>query len=223
MSKRHHNESDYIEWLKSMGCIFYAPLSENDTTDKISGVNGSVQYSNSVTWDTDKNMYLFSKNNSYSPSQGIMVYSGLNLDFPNLNNVEFTLLYDINVKVGGYHPSASPNISPKWIAPIVLGERKVIINMENSNPSLNSNYKMGVIFPNHNSGKHISKWYVNGSQTSSFTYTSAMVGDYTIRDRVYINYCNSNAYTGCQFYLKDMMIFNKELTINEIRKIQGYE
>lgn len=224
MPIRHHNEQDYIDWLKSMGCVFYAPLQENgDLQDKISGVNGSVQYSNSVTWDADKDMYLFNKNNSYSPTQGIMVYSGLNLDFPNLNNIEFTYLYDINVKVGGYNQWGNPNISPKWIAPIVLGERKVILNMENSNPSLNDNYKMGVVFPKHNSGAHISKWYVNGLHAFSNTYTSAQVGDFTVRDRVYINYCNSSAYTVCQFYMKDIMIFNRALTLDVIRKIQGYE
>ena len=38
MPKREHTTAQsYIDWLKSLGCVFYAPLIQGDTRDYISG------------------------------------------------------------------------------------------------------------------------------------------------------------------------------------------
>ena len=37
MRREHELEQSYIDWLKSLGCVVYLPLSEGDLQDKISG------------------------------------------------------------------------------------------------------------------------------------------------------------------------------------------
>lgn len=37
MKREYKSELSYIDWLKSLGCIAYLPLSNNDFTEYISG------------------------------------------------------------------------------------------------------------------------------------------------------------------------------------------
>lgn len=64
MKREHKIEQNYIEWLKSLGCVVYLPLSEGDLKDYISGVN-IVQDAGSFEWNTSKQMYQFNMPSYY--------------------------------------------------------------------------------------------------------------------------------------------------------------
>ena len=54
-------EPDYIDWLKSIGCTFYAPLTHNNLYNLIDGAEGYTPDSrySSLEWDNAENAYKF--------------------------------------------------------------------------------------------------------------------------------------------------------------------
>lgn len=72
MKREHKTQSNpLLDWLKSKNCILYSPLSQNDTTDWISG-NQIVPYGEgSMIWDSNRQMWKFSKlsNQPYGDTQ----------------------------------------------------------------------------------------------------------------------------------------------------------
>lgn len=62
MKREHALQSNpLLEWLKSKNCILYSPLSQDDTTDWISG-NQIIPYGEgSMLWDSNRQMWKFSK------------------------------------------------------------------------------------------------------------------------------------------------------------------
>ena len=60
MSRREHITSQsYIDWLKSLGCVFYAPLTEFETRDLISGSQMQQGNNGTVTWDANEQAWFF--------------------------------------------------------------------------------------------------------------------------------------------------------------------
>ena len=76
----------YLDWLKSLGCVFYAPLDqENGLKDLISGITGCFPSGNTnstVTWDPALQMYVI--DNQCSGYAGLW-WDGLNM-FPDAVN-----------------------------------------------------------------------------------------------------------------------------------------
>ena len=72
MRREHTKEEDrLIKFLREHNCIFYSPLSQDDTSDWISG-NAMVKYANdSVVWDNNVGMYKFklASGQSYGTNQ----------------------------------------------------------------------------------------------------------------------------------------------------------
>lgn len=72
MRREHSKEEDkLIKFLREHNCIFYSPLSQNDTSDWISG-NAMVKYANdSAVWDNNVGMYKFklASGQSYGTNQ----------------------------------------------------------------------------------------------------------------------------------------------------------
>ena len=62
MSKREHitqQSNPLLDFLQAHNCIFYSPLTQDDTTDWISG-NSMVKYNaNSAMWDSANNIWKF--------------------------------------------------------------------------------------------------------------------------------------------------------------------
>lgn len=61
--------------------IFWAPLTEGDLTDHISGVTGEIQNGTTVTWDSSKGMYLIdtTRVSSTTWSGGLWFPNSINL------------------------------------------------------------------------------------------------------------------------------------------------
>ena len=77
---------NYIDTLKSMGCHFWAPLDENDITEKLSETSPTHR-AGQLTWDSAKDAYKFKTS---SNNQQVLVYN-----ITNVNNLSSTLAYTI--------------------------------------------------------------------------------------------------------------------------------
>lgn len=57
--RREAKQQSYIDWLKSLGCVFYAPLTQNDLTDHIGGTTGVPVNASSgnLVWNSSQNAY----------------------------------------------------------------------------------------------------------------------------------------------------------------------
>lgn len=98
MSRRNYKvEQSYIEWLKSLGCVLYLPLTEGDLQDKISGVSLIANQNASITWDSAEGAYKFDLPTSVPSYKGIELPNVV-IDFGNnLSNAEYTCVIDIKV------------------------------------------------------------------------------------------------------------------------------
>ena len=78
--KREHTTQSHtlLDFLQEHNCIFYSPLSYDDTTDWISG-NAMMKYStNSAVWDSANNIWKFKKV-SGQPTNNSQYYARWNL------------------------------------------------------------------------------------------------------------------------------------------------
>ena len=78
--------SGYIGELISMGCKFWAPLTENDITEQLSET-APTHRAGQLTWDSTKNAYNFK---TTAGGQQVLVYN-----IPGVNNLSSTLAYTL--------------------------------------------------------------------------------------------------------------------------------
>lgn len=60
MRREGTSGQSYIDWLKSLGCVFYAPLTQGDFTDHIGGTTGSPYNDtalNNLQWNSSVGAY----------------------------------------------------------------------------------------------------------------------------------------------------------------------
>lgn len=210
--RRHCQQSgDYIEWLKSLGCVLYLPLSQSgDTQDRISG--NSLVYTgtgNQPTWDSNKNMYLFqgyTQNTiSHTLNTGWTSNTFANNEFTVMTtfmknsasgNGALLSVGNCTTPMGGALMQKGTSVCSNWVS----GEYKCAYALSSSG-----------------------RWlYDNGALYSSYSaytpYLPASWGGYTWFVGNY-NSQNINA----SVFIKEVLMFNTILDLSTIRKIQGYE
>lgn len=210
-----------IPWLIAHGCICWLPLSsEGDLLDRISGKSLELTGNGSMVWDGDKGMYhitIPSSRNQY------VAFLDNGMNAASFSDDEFTTIVTIekitssNSKYGNgmISPLSSDTNTQTAISPLYSGTGRTnawpagIMKMAKSQNSLEYNiyYNGSLNFNGVPAEAYIpSNWSLIGS--------GLCVG--MVRT-------SSNNYYGVQLYIKDIYIFNKVLTLDEIRKIQGYE
>lgn len=223
MKREHIKSESYIDWLKSLGCVFYAPLDqENGLTDLISGTIGTVQHNNSAVWNNNENAYLFTKDSAYNPKQGIVIWQNLGMDLAT-TNPEYSVLYNTNITRYGNSWNGSPDDAASTIN-VASGDRSIIITPQEVGITKNSWYSYGAVLANE-SNVRIFRCYLDGVFKRSYNY-GTVTHTITSNDKntLYINLCvNHQGYTNAIFYMHKLMLFNTALDLTTIRKIQGYE
>lgn len=58
MRREHKSKQSFVDWLNSVGCLIYLPLSQGDLQDKITGNYLTLSGDGSLTWDNSQQMYL---------------------------------------------------------------------------------------------------------------------------------------------------------------------
>lgn len=74
--------------------VFWAPLTEGDLTDHISGKTPITDNLCSVSWDTSKEMYMLTASGSSSSRYGALKYSGLNMGLADGQDITFVLDFE---------------------------------------------------------------------------------------------------------------------------------
>lgn len=222
MRREHIHEQSYIDWLKTLGCVFYVPLRQNDYKDYISGTNGILTGDGSLSWDSTKQMYHF-----FSPTTQLRGVLQFDVNFA-LGNDDFVVVAKIcgetanncnlddasyfsgnNIKlytgINGKNFSNSPTVAvSNWVTRSELYRGTIFkkngignVFFENGNSYYTNNYNYYNTF---GLPATITKVLIAGS------LSSAQTGAYT-------------RYNGAEYYISDYMVFNKGLDINTINII----
>lgn len=182
--KREHiiqsTSNPLIDFLQAHGCSFYSPLSANDTTDWISG-NAMQKYANdSVVWDSNLNMWMFTYV-SGQPNANNGYYAKWNLGSP-ISSGSIQHFCAI-VEVYSYD---SPTYTPNTILNYDLLPNRMGLAMY-----ANQNMLSQCCQTLDSSGTVTKQYqYTNGVQNLTYTYTSKNTMQY--EDAIRIGVPNSN-------------------------------
>lgn len=213
----------YISWLKSLGCICWLPLgSDGDLLDRISGKSLELTGNGSMVWDSTKGMYHFTTPASKSQYVAFLD-NGMNASsFP---DDEFTTIVTLE-KI----TSSSTRYFNGAMSPISNVENTQVPMMPAYNGTgRTSSWPAGVqnLAKTQSSDRAYAMYYNGGLNLSGNSVSGYMPSEWSVRSDglcVCIARNSSTATTtNVQVYIKDIYVFNKVLTVEEIRKIQGYE
>lgn len=237
MSRRHYKvEQSYIEWLKSLGCVFYAPLDlANGLKDLISGQVGHIPSNNNnctVEWNEELQMYEIDNSGSYYAG---LLWTNLNM-FPQLisgvsfmKNQDLTCLLDLKIVtdpnynyynqaigIGGNDNGYNYNVGTgtdrsvaHYISPYIT------LNMRSSD-----DYdSVGVLFANQTNN------YMKNGLIYSISDSSTWNQIYYDRFGHNLSLCYSAKGNGTRtnYAYRNIYVFNRALDLQTIRKIQGYD
>lgn len=223
MSRREYIKTqggnEYLEWLRSLGCILYLPLSaDGDLQDRMSGESLILSGDGSFEWNEAWGGYKMTQ-----PASTDKFVARLNIDFdatlfPEEN---FTVAYTVqkisNINKGAsgfWFASSSNSMTPlhipyngsaavnRWDSGLL--KVAYITNHTESNRTI---VQQGGIYQTY--AEHTPYLPSNWQKTSSGIYWGG--GQ------------NSFFSGSTQFYIKEAYIFNRALSLAEIRQIQGYE
>ena len=213
MRREHKSEQSYIDWLKSFGCILYFPFSESgDLTDRISGNNLILTGYGSLGWNNSINMMSFNLP-QYGRQLATFDTGWSNSTFQ--NNSTTVLATGKRISTSGYWNTITVGNNVPFVSPFnCQSGQSITSNFAAHNDNIN---KFGSAIDD---TKRVT--YYNGSLLANLSPYSPQQpwnwGGFQLRIGAY----DGNA-SNKQFYLKDYMIFNTELDLQTIRKIQGYE
>lgn len=209
MSRRSYDK-DYIEWLKSIGLVFWLPLSsDGDLTEVVSGQQLQLTGNGSFVFDSTEGMYKLTNPSTYLDVAKIKCLDAL--DFQNNEYTTMVTAKKITSQSGSYALF------------MTIGNELLYISSINYNAtSLTSSLPAGV----HKYATTLSSvernLYFDGSINRTVAayepYMPSHFPDYTVHIGAF-----SSSHRNLQIYIKDYMIFNRVLTTEEIRKVQGYE
>lgn len=220
MRREHIISESYIDWLKSLGCLVYLPLSDNgDLEDKISGVSAQTTGYGTFNWDANRNGYIVK-----SPSSGLPGRSTLLLDngftttwFPN-NEITVLQTVEMITKTSG---CGCRTLSPKSSTTTTIQAISAAYNGSgNCNAWPNGYRDIG-----YTTNPSIRNYYQDGGLFRSYTaYSPFLPLNWTMNGTgLFIGTGEGSTYTNTEFSIKNIYIFNRVLDLTTIRKIQGYE
>lgn len=209
MRRSYTVSESFIDYLKSLGCVLYLPLGENDYHDYIGGHDLVFTGSGSMSWDSNVGMTLLTAPGSYPTDIATLQSDTLKPEsFPTdecTTCITFkrksTNKYGDFFCMGRYNQNLYPN-------PDVNGTASM------------ASWGDGV----HNSGLTHSingrTWFEDGALYRQDS-TSSQRPSQWVGYNWFINTV-SGLRTNAQSYYANIMIFNRVLTLDEYRKVSGY-
>lgn len=199
----------WIVYLKSIGCKSYFPLTEGDFTDKIGHQTLQFSGNGSAVWDATEDMYLMttpSQANSYIASAS---YNCINefsvvatvkvLSRSSSNPADIVLLTSASDGTMMTLNSAGQTWARFW--PSIK-----VVNASCFNYSSYSVYEDGVDVKDNTT----STWF-----RPIFSQNTFHIGHTKTEDQ-------HSKYFGRQFYIKDLMIFDRKLTLAQVSEITSH-
>ena len=208
--------------------VFYAPLIQGDTTDHVSGNSVTIDSRASLSWSSSENAYLFT-----TPSTGYVRYDGFVWQNLNLgifrspyNSIEFTLNFYVKINTiyytGGkraYYRGfpQMAHVTSNGYAYGCMLEWDDWVNYPYDITNLWYQYTVTC-------SNNVITTYIDGI-TADTKSLSINLSGYTINDcnkRVVIFpiYHTSSSYPHSgSSYIREVSIFNRVLTLNEIQSL----
>lgn len=220
--KREHKSESYIDWLKSLGCVFYCAFDENyGTDDLINNVPLTLSGQGVCTYDTQEqgfyiktpnyvgssvgvwnngiNGQLFQNNNLTSLQTVKKITTASNKQFmfvsQNTNNASYQFAISAVGNTSSYTCSA-------WPSGVVNTAR--VMDSENNQYRL---YSGGVQF--------------NSLPMSNYPYENPI--NWVSQSGLLLGNAIQSNKVNVAYYFYKFYIFNTVLDLQTIRKIQGYE
>lgn len=182
--------------------VFWAPLTEGDLTDHISGKN-LTQTNGTVTWDAAVGAYKFVGPNRRQLGIHIAEWSGLSLGL-DVTNLEFTIVFEIY------------KFSNELTTPAHLGGRTFATNLA-IGADANVWNKFCTALERYNGvAHHYSHQYLNGVDKLTFDRgTSPILGNVNTNVKVECNDNNDSR----TYYMRNVRIYNRALTAEEVAQL----
>lgn len=222
LRRRVAASTDYITWLKSLGCICWLPLgSEGDLLDRISEKNLGLTGNGSMVWDSDKGMYHFTTPASKSQYVAILD-NGMNASsFPDDEFTTIVTLEKITSSSTRYFNGAMSPISN-------VDSTQVSMMPAYNGTGKTSSWPTGIqkLAKTQSSDRAYAIYYNGGLNVSGNSASGYMPSEWSVGSSglcVCIARNSNQTTTNVQIYIKDIYIFNKVLTVEQIRQIQGYD
>lgn len=219
MRREHNIETSYIEWLKSIGCLIYLPLSDNgDLQDRISGLSLQLTGQGSMIWDNVQQRYKLTSPSSYNQYVAKLDNGLAASSFP---DDKYTTCYRIkkitnssSKYLRGISPNSFDEITAASIGPTYNGTAR-----SNAWPTAETNVAYVC-------NANIDRTFIQdgGIYLTASTYLPYLPSNWVLNGSgIVVGYSFSNSYhTGVQEYISEIYLFNTALDLTTIRKIQGY-
>lgn len=209
MKREHKSEQGYIDWLKSIGCLIYLPLSEGDLQDKITGNYITLTGNGSLTWDSTQQMYLCTTSSSTGRYVGSLPFPYNYSDFAE-NKLTKLWTYKRKTTYGQFCNLSSLSNNPGALTN--GGTAMLTLNLS----AWDSN--VGKLLVIEGDPRMI---YFNESFSGQYAvYTPNLPSNWADNaNMIYIGITPNSNYTSKQVYMKDCLFFNRALSDSEIQKL----
>ena len=219
-------EQSYIDWLKSLGCVFYAPLTQDDLKDYISGNTGVLTGYGSMVWDGNENMYMFTSPSLAQIGKSVLSFN-VNFYLPTTWTVIAKIKpISISGRTGCSILNSKYNDTDKLMTP-VYGKCTIDNQIRiGSEMTYWDNKTTAVYRGTSSNGSIISNFYENGDFYVTQSPYSGFIDSYGLPTNINVieiahTRNRNNAYYGVSYYISDLMIFNQALDLNIMNEIAG--
>jgi hypothetical protein len=213
----------YIDWLKSLGCICWLPLSsEGDLLDRISGKSLELTGNGSLVWNSSAGMYVLTNPSGAASTYVAFLDNGMNKQ---------TFADDTITSMGTVQRISTTGSIGSFVSPLSTEEYTQMATTPayNNTGDLtrwdNSLHKCSLVYNNDVDRKY----YFDGQlEITAAAYNAYIPRNWSLTGSglcigMLRNSTPLSSYRNKQIYLKDVYIFNKCLTLEKIRQIQGYD
>lgn len=224
MRREYNIKSEgYIEWLKSLGCVFYCSFDgDNGTMDLINNKPLVLSGNGSCAYDSTKNMYSITT----PSSQGLDIgYWDNGIGKNTFPNDDFTTLYTAQ-KITTTSGKAMHGVTPYSDNFRTCQALDMLYNGSGDVSGWPSAVtKVACSFSTTNSWR---RYYQNGELFNEYAVFNlyqpsnwVTSGNHLCLGRTPVD--SNSSHRGVSLYIGETYIFNTALDLQTIRKIQGYE
>ena len=205
----------YIEWLKSLGCVTWLPLTEGDLEDKITETTLTLSGNGSMTWDSSVGMYKI----AVPSTQGQYVAK---LD----NGFSASMFPTDTISILAKFRKVTSSTMTFKEQPCLISSNPdtlgVLTAALYNGTSKSSTIPSGIHYFVKTFSDTERIFYYDGAVNGTYAaYANHLPSNWVVSSNgLYIGYRTGNNVT---YYLADYYIFNKVLSMSTIRQIQGFD
>ena len=224
MSKREHTtQQSYIDWLKSLGCVFYCAFDGiTGTQDLINDKSLILSGYGSIAYDSGKDMYSITTPSSQGHDIG---YWDNGIGIGTFPNDDYSALYTAQ-RITTTSGKAMHGVTP--YSNNFRTCQALDMNYDGSSNVASWPADVARVAASFCTTQGWRKYYQNGTLFGSYTIFAQFrpsnwvtLGNHLCLARTPVD--SNSSHRNVSLYIGKTYIFNKALDITTIRQIQGYE